>query len=222
MCAAVATSDVDVRCCCYVVIYYSLLLLRCRLTLNFIHSYIHSFIHLFIHSFCLSFINFAVCFWPIHQPSVKFDVKQTKVTVLLTCPKKSCSKTCSGRIKTDPPVANPLLYIYVAHMGLLSPVKRGYCFRFVCLSIRPSGTLFSHFVRVTPPTVFITHKQNLYHLEAGCLECVMGVSCSLPPKFRRNRSLKTAQNHIFHFLERHKSKSFRPRDAIPIPYTLLL
>ena len=44
----------------------------------------------------------------------------------------------------------------------------------VWLSVRLSGTLFSHFVRVTPPTVFITHKSNLYHLKAGCLECVMG------------------------------------------------
>ena len=99
----------------------------------------------------------------------------------------------------------------------LSPMKSGYCFRFVCLS----GTLFVLILcsyRFSP-TGFITHKQNLYHLKAGCLECVMGGSIFLfPPKFWRNRSLKTAQNHKFQFLERHKSKSFRPRDAIPIPY----
>ena len=62
-----------------------------------------------------------------------------------------------------------LCYVHTKLMSL-SPVKRGYCFRFVC----PSGTLFSHFVRVTPPIAFITHKQNLYHLQAGCLGCVMG------------------------------------------------
>ena len=91
-----------------------------------------------------------------------------------------------------------------AHL-LLFPVKRGYCFRFVCLSVCLSvrlsvcpGRSFSHFVRVTPPTVFTTHKPNLYHLKAGCLECVMGGSVfSYRPKFRRNRSLKTAQNHKF-------------------------
>ena len=47
----------------------------------------------------------------------------------------------------------------------------------VCPSVRLSvcpGRFFSHFVRVTSPTVFITHKPNLYHLKAGCLECVMG------------------------------------------------
>ena len=43
----------------------------------------------------------------------------------------------------------------------------------VCPSVCP-GRSFSHFVRVTPPTVFTTHKPNLYHLKAGCLECVMG------------------------------------------------
>ena len=71
----------------------------------------------------------------------------------------------------------------------------------VCLSVRLSvcpGLSFFHFVRVTPPTVFITHKPNLYHLKAGCLECVMlGSVFSYPPKFRRNRPLKTAQNHKF-------------------------
>ena len=76
------------------------------------------------------------------------------------------------------------------------PREKGILFS-VCLSLRLFGTLFSHFVGVTPPTFFITHKQNLYHLKAGCLECVMGVRCSVPPpKFWRDRSLKTAQNHI--------------------------
>ena len=60
----------------------------------------------------------------------------------------------------------------------LSPAKKGTCFRFVCLS----GTLFSQFVRETPPTVLITHKQNLYHLKAGCLECVMGCSFFRTPQ----------------------------------------
>ena len=50
----------------------------------------------------------------------------------------------------------------------------------VCICL---GKSLSHFVRVTPPTVFITHKQNLYHLKAGCLECVMGGSVFfVPPK----------------------------------------
>ena len=39
-----------------------------------------------------------------------------------------------------------------------------------------------------------------------------------PQNFWQNRSLKTAQNHKFRFWERHKSNSFGPRDAIPIPY----
>ena len=56
------------------------------------------------------------------------------------------------------------------------------------------ATLFSHFVRGTPHTVFITHKPNLYHLKARCLKCVMtGSVFSYLPKFRRNRSLKTTQ-----------------------------
>ena len=114
------------------------------------------------------------------------------------------------------------LLVTSLHGVVIIPRTRGYCFHFVCLSVRLSvcpGRFFSHFVGVTPPTVFITHKSNLYHLKAGCLECVMGGSVfSYPPKFRRNRSLKTAQNHKFQFLERQKSKSFRTRDAIPIPY----
>ena len=90
----------------------------------------------------------------------------------------------------------------------------------LCPSVRP-GRFFSHFVRVTPSTVFITHKQNLYHLKAGCLVCVMGWRgpfFGAPPKFWRDRSLKTVQNHKFQFLERHKSKNFGLRNAIPIPY----
>ena len=39
-----------------------------------------------------------------------------------------------------------------------------------------SGTLFSHFVRVTPAVFFYTK-----HMKAGCLECVMGNRFSLPP-----------------------------------------
>ena len=90
---------------------------------------------------------------------------------------------------------------------------------YVRLSVSLSGTLFSHFVRVTPPTVSITHKPNRNHLKAGCLECVRGVSFSAaPPKYWRNRSLETAQNHKFQFLEPHKSMSFGPRNAIPIRY----
>ena len=59
---------------------------------------------------------------------------------------------------------------------------------------------------------------GLYHLKAGCLECVMGGSVfPHPSKFRRDRSLKTAQNHKFQFLKRHKSKSFGLRNALPIP-----
>ena len=86
------------------------------------------------------------------------------------------------------------------------------------LSVCP-GRSFSHFVRVTPPTVFITHNQTYTIWKLG----VWSVSWvfSYPPKFRRIRSLKTAQNHKFQFLERQKSKSFRPRDAIPIPYESL-
>ena len=82
----------------------------------------------------------------------------------------------------------------------------------VCPSVRLSvcpGRFFSHFVGVTPPTVFITHKSNLYHLKAGCLECVMGGSVfSYPPKFRRNRSLKTVQNHKFIFSGASEVKEF--------------
>ena len=118
-------------------------------------------------------------------------------------------------------IAQTLLFgsLWSVQIQYLSPVKWGYCFRFVCLSDRLSGTLFSHFLRLTP-TVFITHKPNLYHLKAGCLECVMegGSVFSYPQKFRQIRFLKTAQNHEFQFLERHKSKSFRPIDAIPIPH----
>ena len=40
---------------------------------------------------------------------------------------------------------------------------------------------------------FLHTQTNLYHLKAGCLECVMGSRFALPPKFRRSRSLKTAQ-----------------------------
>ena len=59
---------------------------------------------------------------------------------------------------------------------LIIPREKGILFS-VCLSVRLTvcpGRFFSHFVRVAPPTVFITHKPNLYHLKAGCLECVMG------------------------------------------------
>ena len=93
----------------------------------------------------------------------------------------------------------------------------------VCLSDRLSvslyGTLFSHFVRVTPLTVFITHT-NLHHLKGWRLECVIrwGVRFSIPLKFRPDRSLKTAQNHKLQFLARHNSKNFWTWTAIPILY----
>ena len=66
-------------------------------------------------------------------------------------------------------------------LRLIIPREKGILLS-VCLSVRLSETLFFHFVRVTP-TVFITHKLNLYHLKAGCVECVMwGVRFSVPPK----------------------------------------
>ena len=56
-------------------------------------------------------------------------------------------------------------------------------------------------------------------MKAGGLDCVIGGSVfSCPPKFRRDRPLKTAENHIFQFLELHNSKSFWPTTTIPIPY----
>ena len=82
----------------------------------------------------------------------------------------------------------PSYTFYKSHHYL--PWKGGIVFR---LSVCP-GRFFSYFVGVTPPTVFITHKQNLYHLKAECLDCViMGdpfFRTFPPPKFWRDRSLK--------------------------------
>ena len=64
--------------------------------------------------------------------------------------------------------------------SVIIPREKGILFS-VCLSVCP-GRFFSHFVRVTPPIIFITHKPNLYHLKAGCLECVMGIRFSVPHK----------------------------------------
>ena len=61
-----------------------------------------------------------------------------------------------------------LIFLY-----LLSPVKRGYCFRFVYLSVCPGRFFFSFCARNSSYSFHHT-QTKLYHLKAGCLECVMG------------------------------------------------
>ena len=54
-------------------------------------------------------------------------------------------------------------------LQFLSPEPRGYCFRFVCLSVCLSvrtGRFLRHFVRLTPPSVSNAQKRNLYHMKA--------------------------------------------------------
>ena len=115
---------------------------------------------------------------------------------------------------------NKKLEIYFVSPLVVIPRERGYCFRFVCLSVRLSGTLFFLFCARNSSYSF-HHTQTKPIPSESWVSGVChggGSVFSYPPKFRRNRSLKTAQNHKFQFLERQKSKSFRPRDAIPIPY----
>ena len=71
------------------------------------------------------------------------------------------------------PTLTPYTSDVVMSLFIIIPVK-GILFS-VCLSVRLSVLVafFSYFVRVTPHTVFITHKQNLCHLKAGCLEYVI-------------------------------------------------
>ena len=95
----------------------------------------------------------------------------------------------SGSVENESPPTLTSRYInndvHLNHDLVITPRKKGILFS-VCLSVRLTvcpGRFFSHFVRVTPPTVFITHKQNLYHRKAECLECVMeGVSFFVSPK----------------------------------------
>ena len=57
-------------------------------------------------------------------------------------------------------------------------------------------------------------------MKAACLECVMGSPYSVRPlhpiKFQCDWPLKAAQNHTFQILERHMSKSFKPRSTFSI------
>ena len=60
------------------------------------------------------------------------------------------------------------------------PPNRGYCFRFVCLSVRLSVCLsvcprrfVRNFVRLTPSRVFNAQERNLYHMKALDEEHVM-------------------------------------------------
>ena len=52
-----------------------------------------------------------------------------------------------------------LLGVFRLWFCIIIPREKGILFA-VDLSVCP-GCLYSNFVRVTPPTVFITHKQNL-------------------------------------------------------------
>ena len=112
------------------------------------------------------------------------------------------------------------------HWRLLSPVKGDIVFGlsvclFVCPSVCLSGTLYFSFCARNSSYSFHHTQTKLIPCESwlsGVCHRVGGSVFSYPPKFRQNRSLKTAQNHKFQFLERHKSKSFRPRDAIYIPH----
>ena len=82
-------------------------------------------------------------------------------------------------------------YCVWKNASLLSPMKRDIVFG---LSVRH---VLSDFVRVSPPTVFITHKPNLYHLKAKCLECVMrGSRFPYPVKFWRDICVIC---HIWHY-----------------------
>ena len=111
------------------------------------------------------------------------------------------------------------MYSSVFHL-YLSPVKRGYCFRFVCLSVCP-GRSFSHFVRVTPPTVFITHTPNLYHLKAECLECVMGGPFFRTPKISAkyvSENGPKSQIPIFGASQVKEIILYPEINSIPVPY----
>ena len=123
------------------------------------------------------------------------------------------------------------VYNSLRDRSLVIPREKGILFSVclsVCLSVCPSvclsvcpGRSFSHFVRVTPPTVFITQTKPIPS-ESWTVWTGSGGPFfrTPPPKFRRNRSLMTAQNHKFQFFERHKSKSiFGLRTAMHLPYT---
>ena len=91
---------------------------------------------------------------------------------------------------------------------MLSPAKRRDIVLnlSVCSSVHHALFLFCALVdsETSQPT---TMKPIPYESWGSGL-CHRGVRFSCPPKFRRDRPLKTAENHIFQFLELHNSKSF--------------
>ena len=99
-------------------------------------------------------------------------------------------------------------FVCALYVRFLSHVKRRYCFRFFCPSVCP-GRFFS--ARNSSHTFYHTQSKPISYERVSYKA---GVHFSVNPKFRRGGSLKTARNHKFQFLERHKSMSFWRRTAI--------
>ena len=92
---------------------------------------------------------------------------------------------------------------------------KGYSFGLVRLSVRPSRSFFLFCALIDSETTQPTTMKPIPYESWGSGLCNggRGPIFPAPPKFRRDRPLKTAENHIFHFLELHNSKSFMPYES---------